>query len=646
MSKYISNTDSEAKEYRGRFKFLYFCVMLASFTILTRLWYLQIIQGHELRDYSEKNRVKETKIDAPRGFFLDRNGEILVQNLPGFSVTISPQYSTKLEETAKAVSEVLNIPADSIIKSVKVSKYKNGPFRPVPIKENLDLTEVFKLKLIRMNHPGLNIQQNILRNYPLKENGAQLFGYVGEISKNQIQLLNTKFSDTQFEQGDIIGKSGLEEVWERKVHGEPGITFVEVDARGREATTDTPSFLGLKAYKAKPGNNLVLTIDKDIQIAAYQAMQRDDKIGPRIGSLVAIKNNGEILAWVNSPSFDPNEFSKGISNEIWEKLINDPFKPLRNKIIQDHYAPGSTFKPLIALAALQEKVITPSTIVFAPGFIKFGRRLYHDHSKQGHGNINVIQAIERSSNVFFYKMGISLGIDKMFQYASAFGIGNKTEINLFNEVPGLMPNSEWKKRQYGEEWQPGENLSNAIGQGFVLTTPLQMALAFNAIGTDGKLFKPFIVKKIMDHKENMISEYSPHLVRDISLPDENGFFIDKKNFKVVKEGMRLVVNGERGTARWYQIPGVEIAGKTGTAQVRSFSAEQIYDKCHERPIEERHHGWFVGFAPADYPEITVAVLAEHACAGSSGGAPIVKDVIKAYFEKYHPEKLKEKKKKT
>ncbi|MCB0357014.1 MAG: penicillin-binding protein 2, partial [Bdellovibrionales bacterium] len=254
--------------------------------------------------------------------------------------------------------------------------------------------------------------------------------------------------------------------------------------------------------------------------------------------------------------------------------------------------------------------------------------------------------IERSSNIFFYKMGISLGIDKMYQYASALGIGHKTGIQLSNEVPGLMPNSEWKKQQYGEEWQPGENLSNAIGQGFVLTTPLQMVLAFNAIGTEGKLYKPFIVKQLTDHKNQIIKEFSSEMVKDLSQVDENGFFIDKENFKIVKEGMRRVANGEHGTARWYKIPGIEIAGKTGTAQVRSFTADQIYEKCDERPIEERHHGWFVGFAPAEYPEITVAVLAEHACHGSTGGAPVVRDVIKAYFEKYHPEKLKDKKSKT
>lgn len=641
MSNLFATEDDTVKEYSNRFRFIY--VMLGAFfaVLFMRLWFLQIIQGPELREYSEKNRVKETKIIAPRGFILDRNEEILVHNLKGFSVTISPQYATRLEATATAVAEVLDLDPLEVLNIVKDSRRKNGPFRPVSIKDNLTLDEVFKLKLLRMNHPGLNIKDNIVRSYPLKESGSQLFGYVGEISKNQIQALNSKFPEINFEQGDIIGKSGLEEVWEDKIRGTPGITFVEVDAKGREATTETPSFLGLKAHNDVPGYNLVLTIDKDIQIAALKAMlERDDKIGPRIGSLVAIKSNGEVLAWVNSPSFDPNEFSTGISSTLWAQLINDPFKPLRNKVIQDHYSPGSTFKPIVALAALGENVISESTIIYSPGSLKFGKRLYHDHTKHGHGNINIKQALERSSNVFFYKMGISLGIDNIQKYAMALGLGTKTGINLANEVPGLIPNSEWKKRQYGEEWQPGENLSNAIGQGFVLSTPLQLALAFNAIGLEGLLFRPYVVKKLIDHNDQIIEEFEPKLVRDLSVPDSSGFSISKKNFKIVKEGLRLVANGDHGTARWHRVPGVEMAGKTGTSQVRNFTADQIYDKCNERPMDERHHGWFVAYAPADKPEITVAVLAEHACAGSSGGAPVAKDVIRAYFEKYHPEKIK------
>lgn len=643
MSKYLRDEQEEVKDFSSRYKLLYSIVIIAVAVIFSRLWYLQIISGNELRSYSEKNRIKETKLPAPRGLVLDREGSILVENLPGFEATIVPQYATKLEQTAQSIGEILKLPPKEVIAMVKESRRQNGPFFPVKIKENLNLDEVYLLKRLRFDHPGLRINEAILRHYPLNENGSQIFGYVGEISPKQIQDYNKKFrAEFRFEQGDIIGKNGLEEVWEGEIRGKDGISFVEVDARGREAQTETPSFLGLRSQDKVPGNNLVLTIDRDIQEAAFKAMKREDHIGPRIGGLVAMKSNGEILAWVNQPSYNPNEFSTGISSELWSKLINDPFKPLRNKVIQDHYSPGSTFKPIVALAALQENVIAADTEIYSPGAIRFGRRTYHDYTRAGHGNVTVIDAIERSSNIFFYKMGIALGIDNIAKYARLLGIGSRTEINLRNEVPGLMPTSEWKKRTQGEVWQPGENLINAIGQGFVLATTLQMAVAFNTIGLEGQMYKPFLVKRLINNDNEVVKEFQPQLVRDISKPSDNGY-IEKRHFATVKEGMRRVANGSRGTARWYKVPGIEMAGKTGTSQVMSFSADQIYGDCDERPIEQRHHGWFVAFAPADKPEITVAVLTEHSCSGSAGGAPVARDVVKAYVEKYHPEWMKPKK---
>jgi penicillin-binding protein 2 len=570
---------------------------------------------------------------------------VLVDNLPGFEATITPQYATRLEETAAAVGEILNIPANKVIADIKKGRRRDGPFRPVKIKDNLSLEEVYRLKLLRWDHPGLNINEIVVRHYPLGPNGAQMFGYVGEIAREQLSRFNQKFSNRfAFEQGDIIGLSGIELTWEGDLRGNDGVSFVEVDARGREAATDTPRYLGLQPRMAEPGTNLVLTIDKDIQEAAFKAMFRDDTYGNRIGGIVVMKSNGEILAWVNTPSFDPNEFTTGISRPVWDKLANDPFKPLRNKVIQDHFSPGSTFKPIVALAALQEKVIQPGTIVHAPASLKFGRRVYHDHSRAGHGYITVLEALERSSNVFFYKMGISLGIDRMAAYAKAVGLGEKTEIELPHEVSGLIPTSAWKQRALGEEWQPGENLSNAIGQGFVLATALQMTVAYNTIALEGQVVRPFLVKRILGDGNRVLKEFEPRILRDVSAEDPSvnptEVRIDKKTFKVVKEGMRRVANGAAGTARWWKVPGVEMAGKTGTSQVRSFSAEEIYDKCELKPIPLRHHGWYVSFAPVEDPEITIAVLAEHACHGSSGGAPIARDILLAYMQKYHPERIK------
>lgn len=641
MSDFLQTSEEEAKEYLPRYRLLYATIFFCTALIVGRLWFLQIMQGTELRQFSEKNRVKETKLPSPRGLFLDRENRVLVDNLPGFDSSISPQYAKKLDETADAVGRVLEIPGRAIADLVRKTQRRDGPFRPVKIKDNVSLEQVFKLKLLRWDHPGLNINESILRYYNLAENGAQLFGYVGEISREQIPKFNEFYQGKfVFDQGDIIGKSGLEETWDTTIRGRDGVAFVEVDARGREAPGENNNYFGFKPLPAIPGHNLVLTIDKDIQEAAFKAMNRHDSIGPRIGGVVAMKSNGEILAWVNTPSYDPNNFSTGIPPQIWAQLINDPFRPLRNKVIQDHFSPGSTFKPIVALAALSEKVITPQTLVNAPASLKYGRRLYHDHSKSSLGNINVMTAIERSSNIFFYKMGIALGIDRLAPYAKLLGLGQKTNISMTHEVSGLIPSSEWKLKKLGEEWQPGENLSNAIGQGFVLVTALQMAVAYNSIGLEGKVMKPYLIKRILNQDSKIVQEFEPTMLRDATQPNEFGVQIEPKYFKTVKEGMRRVVNGEGGTARASKLTGVEMAGKTGTTQVRSFSADEIYKRCDSRPISQRHHGWFVAFAPVENPEVTVAVLAQHACSGAVGGAPIVRDIMQAYFEKYHPELIK------
>lgn len=635
MSTYVSNPD-EAKEYLGRYKIFYVAIVFALSAFTMRLWYLQVISGNELREFSEKNRIKQNKITAPRGLMLDRDGKVLVENLPGFEAILTPQYIEDVNSLANTVGPVLGMEPDKVVAKVTKSRRQNGPFTQIRLKENLSREEVFRLKRMHLDTPGLEIRESIVRYYPLKENGAQLFGYVSEISKRQLPDLNERYKGVlRFEQGDIIGKSGLEETLEKDIRGTDGVTFIQVDAHGREAVTQTPNIYGEQIKDQVPihGNNAVLTIDRDIQEAAFKSFMALN----RIGAVVAMKTNGEILAWVSTPSFDPNEFSTGISTQTWSKLINDPFKPLRNKVIQDHNSPGSTFKPFVAVAALQEKVITPTTIINAPGVFYFGRRPYHDHLKGGHGNITVYDALERSSNVFFYKMGIALGVDKMHDYISLLGIGQKTGIELNREISGTMPNSTWKKATYGEEWQLGENLSTAIGQGFVNVTPLTMAIAYNTIGTEGKVVKPFIIRKVLDQDGKVLRENFPQVVRDLQQKQANGVNISAETFKVVKEGLRRVSNGDRGTAKHWKVPGVQMAGKTGTAQVMGFSADQIYAQCESRPIHMRHHGWFVAFAPADNPEITIAALAEHACHGSSGAAPIVRDIVQAYFQKYHPE---------
>jgi penicillin-binding protein 2 len=639
MSEFITNPE-EAKELLPRYRIFYAVIVFTYLIFMGRLWYLQVIEGTELREFSEKNRIKQIKNNAPRGLILDREGKILVENRPGFEAILTPQYIDDLDDLAKVVGPIISLEPDKVVSRVEKAQRQNGPYSQVKLKDNLTRDEVFRLKKIRLDVPGLEIRETVLRSYPMRDNAAQLFGYVGEISKKQIPLYNQIYKgQLVFEQGDIIGKSGLEEVLEKEIRGSDGVQLVQVDVHGREITKEASNIYSeqIKDIESTPGYSTVLTIDKNLQEIAYKKFAGEQ----RIGGVIAMKSNGEVLVWLSTPSFDPNEFASGISPQIWNKLINDQFKPLRNKVIQDYFSPGSTFKAFMALASLQEKIITPLTIINCPGSMRFGRRDYHDSLRGGHGNITVYEALEQSSNVFFYKMGIALGIDKMYNYINPLGIGQRTGIELPRENPGLMPNSSWKKQALGEEWQPGENLSNAIGQGFVQATPIQLAVAYNTIATEGKVVKPFVIKRIVDNDGKVVRETSDKVLRDLTQPQSNGITIDQETFKVVKDGLRRVVQGARGTARHVHIPGADVAGKTGTTQVMGFSASDIYSKCENRPILQRHHGWFVAFAPADNPEIVVAALAEHSCHGSSGAGPVVREIIKSYFEKYHPERIAE-----
>lgn len=640
----LLDTTEDTRDFQQQCRYLYVLVGIVFVVFFIRLWYLQVISGTELRFFSERNISKKTTIPAARGIFFDRDGQVLVDNLPGSEVTITPQYLTNPENTFQALANVLKISASDISADVTKSKRKNGPFEPVRIKEHLTLEEVYQLKLLRIDHPGLNINEVILRNYPLKDNGAQLLGFVGEVSKTQLPILNKKYKEVRFRQGDHIGKRGLEKYLDEDIRGRDGVQHFGVDARGRGAEFLSSDLLeSIRRFNAMPlqGRNVQLTIDREVQEAAFKAFTDKAYLGTgRIGGLVVLKTNGEVLAWLSSPSFDPNNLSAGtISPQVWSQLINDPFNPLTDKVIQGHAAPGSTIKAIVALAGLQEKLINPNTTVYCSGAMKFGTRPYHCASKGGHGNVNLYQAIERSCNIYFYKLGLQLDIDKLAEYAFALGLGKITGIDLHGEIPGRVPTKLWKENLTGEPWQAGENLSNSIGQGYMLATPLQMAAAYMAIANEGPLYRPFIVKKIFDSQNNVIKEFHSTLIRDISQKD-SPTPIYKENFKLVKKGLWQVANGEQGTAHWWKIPGVEMAGKTGTGQLANLSLDQVYSKCEAKPINQRHHGWFVAYAPAQNPEIVIAALAEHSCHGNTGAAPVVRDIFKAYFDKYHPDWIK------
>lgn len=626
----FTRMDEERKKLSHKIQRSIYVFSFFFFIILCRLWYLQIYKGPDLKRYSENNRLKQQIITAPRGLIFSRDKKIIARNHLQSELILTPQHSKNLNQTVASISPIIEIPNSEILNKIQKSKKENGLFFPVPLKKQLNLKQIYQLKLLKTSFPELNIREYIIRSYPLSFISPQLIGYMGEISKNQTIELNNKFKGKfHFKWGDQIGQNGIEEAWEGELKGVNGISFIEVNAHSRRVINSE-----LWSLPSKPpieGQNLILTLDTDIQKAVYQAMNRKDSIGPRKGAVVVMKSNGEILAWASFPDFDANLFSKILPDKYWKELAQDPLKPMLNKAIQNHYPPASTLKPFIALAALQENIINQNTLIHSPSKIRLGNRIFHDHRKYGYGKINLSQAIEQSSNTFFYRIGQKLGIDQMAFYMSTFGLGKKTGIKISGEVMGFVPTKQWKQETFNEAWQAGEDLIHAIGQGYTLATPLQMAVAYNAIATGGLIVRPFLVRSIINSKNKVIKNFSSKIIDDLS------WHINSEHFTTIKQALSQVVHGTHGTARWWKMKKYPMAGKTGTSQVLSFNQKDLYLNCRKRNIEQRHHGWFVAFAPIENPEITIAVLTEHSCSGPSGSVPIVRDIVQAYFQKYHKE---------
>jgi len=398
-----------------------------------------------------------------------------------------------------------------------------------------------------------------------------------------------------------------------------------VDAQGRVKTqAKFDDIFDIKNVPARPGHNIRLTIDRDLQKSAFQALK------DKVGSAVAVEvTTGEILVMVSRPSFDPTKFSRGLSQKYWNSLINDNRHPLRDRTIQEHYAPGSAYKIITALAALEEGIIDENTEIICKGNFKLGRRKFHCWRRGGHGKVKITKAIRESCDVFFYKIGTKIDIDVLARYAHLFGLGVKTGIGLPRETTGLIPTKDWKYKRNGKEWQLGETLSCVIGQSYVLTTPLQLAMTFATVANGGTLFKPYLIKEVFSNSGDIIRKSSPEKVADIQ--------ISQKSMEIIKNGLFQVVNSRSGTAWYHRGRGIRMAGKTGTSQVIKFSADKIYSRCEEREYKFRHHGIFTAYAPADNPKIAIAVVVEHGCHGSSAAAPVALAVVTTFMDKYYPE---------
>jgi penicillin-binding protein 2 len=618
--------------------------------------YLQILKGNELRSFSETNRLKKEKLFPPRGVIFDRNGKVIVDNRASFDVVLLPQYylatlkrsqwkdaAEFLKDRNERLAKALQLPLKDI--ESRIDNIESAPkYIPILLRADAPKDVIAAIETDVEGFPGVDIVPNVLRRYPYGDMAAQVLGYISEVDQNEIKM----FTKRKLQLGDYIGKIGLERIYDAYLRGENGFGYVEVDARGRRRKTEGGERLlsFVSETEPVPGNNIHLTIDVDLEMAAIQAL-RSRKY---TGSVVAIDpRSGEILAMVSEPSFNPGDISgREIDSEVWKKVSMGADKPLLNRALQGAYPPGSTFKLFMAIAALSEKAITKNFTVDCLGSFRFGNRPFS--CWKTHLYTDLVKSIRESCDVFYYNVGNKIGIDVIADYARRFGLGKKTEMGktadgsggLFPEVSGLIPDSKWKEETFKQPWHPGETISVSIGQGYVTVTPIQMANAFAAIGNGGFLYRPYLVKRIERRSGEPMQEFHPELRTKIDVPPEV--------FDLVKEGLSEVVNHQHGTAHFAAHSKIiELSGKTGTAQVRSFT-NIMKLKCENMPIKDRHHGWFAGYAPRENPEIAVAAIAEHGCHGTAG-AGVVKDVVEAYVRKKYaaegkplPVEEKEKKK--
>jgi penicillin-binding protein 2 len=593
--------------------------------LLARLWYLQVYKGEQLHQFSIQNRLRKEVLWAPRGQLFSRDDQLLVDNIPRYDAIITPQYLIDREKTLRKLTEILKVEPGTIEKVLKKNA-NQATYRPITVKKNIGFEELAQIESLNAELPGVSVETFISREYKDKDVGAHLLGYISEISQTQLPRLR-KRDGLDYRLGDFIGQFGIEEQLDKYLRGTNGHEFVEVDARGRRKryiNTDN-LFKGIDDDKPVSGMNVKLTIDRDMQVAGYAALEG------KVGSVIAIDiDTGEVLAMVSRPAFDPSQFSRGLTAEYWRSLVTNKENPLRDRNIQEHYSPGSTFKAITGIAAFEEGVIDERTEVSCSGNLRYGRKVYHCWKKAGHGATNITKAIRESCNVYFQRAAMKMDIDTIAKYANLLGLGKRTGISLPREVSGLIPTSAWKKKRYGQEWQPGETLSCAIGQSYVLTSTIQMAQAYAAIGNGGKIFRPYVVKDIYGTKGELYKTFTPELMSDFTMKNP-------KTLQFVRQGLFEVVNSPKGTAFARRGKGILMAGKTGTSQVVRASADKVYQKCEEMDYEYRHHGLFVGFAPYNNPKIAAAALVEHGCHGSSAATPVVEAVVSAYMQKYQPQ---------
>lgn len=596
----------EPSEFRQKLKIVMIVGMLALGLLLVRLWYLQVIKGDELKQRSENNAVRFRAIQPLRGLIMDRNGMILVDNRPSFDILYMPGRGQNQDQVLEKIKSIYK--TKSLEMSIDPSFSKAiRPYLPIRLEKNVGMEKVALIETNALDLPGVYVDITPVRLYLDGEMIAPIIGYTGEISKEELEK-----SADEYSSGDILGKSGLERVLDAHIRGRRGAELVEVNVFGKEIKN-------LGSIDPVPGANVVLTIDADLQKVAWEAFH-----GLAGSAVVLNPQNGAILAMVSAPSYDPNVFNSGIPFEEWRKLLSNPLNPLSNRSISGQYPPGSTYKLVVAAAALEEGIVTPDTKIFCNGTFDLGNRTYRCWKRDGHGYVDLHRALVVSCDVYFYTLGKMLGVDKIAQYARMFGFGEITGIDLHHERRGLVPTKEWKETRLREPWLMGETISISIGQGFNLATPLQLASAYGALANGGTLWRPRLVERIVWPDNKIFGQYPPEKKGELQL--------NKQTIAFLQKALHAAVNSPGGTGGAARIPHVEVCGKTGTSQVVALPPTEKLIRDRKVAAFHKDHALFVGFAPMENPEIVVAVIAEHAGSGGAVAAPIAKKILHAYFE--------------
>ncbi|MGO1208323.1 MAG: penicillin-binding protein 2 [Pseudomonas putida] len=601
----LKDHEKDARLVRNRVVVGAVAIVLLICVLIARLYYLQIIQYDYHSTLSENNRVHVQPIPPTRGLIFDRNGVIVADNRPSFSLSMTRERAENWQEVLDTIVEVLDLTTDDRALFEKRMRQGRRPFEPVPILFELNEEQIARVAVNQFRLPGVEVVAQLVRHYPQGAHFAHSVGYVGRINEKELKTLDpVNYSGTHH-----IGKTGIERFYEDDLHGQVGYEEVETNARGRVLRV-------LKRTDPKPGKDIVLSLDIKLQEAAEAAL------GGRRGAVVALDpRTGEVLAMVSQPSFDPNLFVTGISFKAYAELRDSIDRPLFNRVLRGLYPPGSTIKPAVAIAGLDSGVVNASSRVFDPGYYQLPNydHKYRNWNRSGDGWVDLDTAIMRSNDTYFYDLAHKMGIDRLSSYMNRFGIGQRVSLDMFEESAGLMPSREWKRATRRQAWFPGETLILGIGQGYMQATPLQLAQATALIANKGVWNRPHLAKTI--EGQQPVDEN----------PMENIVLRDKSDWAKVTHGMEQVMHGARGTAR-KAAAGAQyrIAGKSGTAQVVAIKQGEKYDR---NKLQERHrdHALFVAFAPAEAPKIVVSVMVENGESGSGVAAPVVRQIMDAWL---------------